>query len=256
MTLTVAGSSPAMPRPGSASSAYLLRHGETAVVFDLGSGALGKLQLSVDVGRLDAIVISHVHADHFFDLVPLRYGLKYGAVSRQDRLAVWLPPGGGAALDALRRAVSPDAPADFFDSVFAIAEYDPAQVLRVGDFRLSFCGTRHFIEAYAVRADSGGSSVVYSADTAPCDDLVELATGSTLFLCEAALGLGSENGRRGHSSAYEAGEMAARAGAGHLVLTHYPAQCDAQLLVDAARSHFDGAVSVATDGATIAVVPS
>ncbi len=102
-----------MPRPGGASSSYLIQTSNAAVLIDVGSGSLGKLQLFTEYARLDAILISHMHADHFFDLVPLRYGLKYGDVSRAQRLPLWLPPGGRGALEALRRAVATDAPADF-----------------------------------------------------------------------------------------------------------------------------------------------
>jgi ribonuclease BN (tRNA processing enzyme) len=245
-----------MPRPGGASSSYLVQAGEAAVLFDIGGGAAGKLQLAIEYPLLDAVVISHMHADHFFDLVPLRYGLKYGSGPRADRLPLWLPPGGAVALEALRRAVAADAPDDFFDSVFAVREYDPAKRLEVKDLRLSFRRTHHYVEAFAVRVDRDGASITYSADTAPCDAVVEHAATSSLFLCEAALGLDTEEGSRGHSSAYEAGEMARRAGVARLVLTHYPARYDAHALVEAARSRFTGPISAAEDGGQFSVLGS
>ncbi len=245
-----------MPRPGGASSSYLIESGNAAVLIDVGSGALGKLQLFTEYERLDAIVISHMHADHFFDLVPFRYGLKYGNASRAQRLALWLPSDGRRALEALRVAVATDAPADFFDAVFALEEYDPARALRVKDLRLSFCRTRHYVEAFAIRAECDGESITYSADTAPCEAVIEHARTSSLFLCEAALGLGSEEGERGHSSAWEAGEMAQRAGVERLVLTHYPAEYTPQALVEAAQTRFSGPVSAAEDGAQFSILGS
>jgi ribonuclease BN (tRNA processing enzyme) len=238
-----------MPRPGGASSAYLVRNESTAVLFDIGSGAVAKLQLAIEYSRLDAIVISHMHADHFFDLVPLRYALKYGERRRQARLPVWLPPGGRPALDALRKAVSHDAPGDFFDATFDVNEYDPDKPLDIRDLRLRFCHTLHYVDAYAVRVHCANGSLTYSADTAPCDAVVELARNSSFFLCEAALGLATEEGARGHCCALEAGEMARAAGVSHLVLTHYPAQYSPAALVAAARDAFSGTVTVADDGA-------
>ena len=230
-----------------------MRNDRTAVLFDMGNGAFAKLQLAIDEHALDAIVVSHMHADHFFDLVPLRYALKYGERRRDSRLPVWLPPGGRRALEALRTAVSQDAPDDFFETTFEISEYDSTQPLRVRDLTLRFCRTRHYVEAYAVRVECGNGSFTYSADTAPCGALLQLARGSSLFLCEAALGLSSEEGERGHSSAREAGEMAREARVGHLVLTHYPARYPATALVAAAQDVFAGRVSAADDGLEFSV---
>jgi ribonuclease BN (tRNA processing enzyme) len=237
-----------MPRPGGACSSYLVQTSDAAVLLDIGSGASGKLQLAIEYARLSAIVISHMHADHFFDLVPLRYGLKYGPSSSIRRLPLWLPPGGRTALDALTRAVAVDAPDDFFDEFFEVRHYEPESGLAVGSLHLRFGKTRHYVDAFAVRAQCGPASVIYSADSAPCDALVELARESSLFLCEAGLGLGDEPGRRGHSSAQEAGEMARAARAERLLLTHYPAACAPDSLVEAARRHFSGFVEAAQDG--------
>lgn len=217
-------------------------------LLDAGTGSFSKLQLGIDYTRLDAIVISHMHADHFFDLVPFRYALKYGHLPVDRRLPLWLPPGGGAALEALRKAVAVDAPDDFFASVFAVREYDPLQPLGVKDLQLRFARTRHYVKSFAIRVEGESCAIVYSADTAPCEAVIDLARGSSIFLCEAALGLGTEEGDRGHSSAEEAGEMAARADVARLVLTHYPSADSSEALVNAARRHFSGPIITADDG--------
>ncbi len=241
-----------MPRPGSACSAYLIETRETAVLLDVGHGAAGKLQTAIDPARLSAIVVSHMHADHFFDLVPLRYGLKYAGGSPQ-RISLWLPPGGRDTLGALAAVVRHGAHgSDFFGDAFTIREFDPERLLNVGDLRLTFRRTQHYIEAFAIRAERDGDAITYSADTAPCGAVVDHARDSTLFLCEAALGLGSESGERGHSSAREAGEMAAGAAVGRLVLTHYPGGDAVRDLVAAARQSYAGPIDTATDGLEIA----
>lgn len=237
-----------MPRPGGACSSYLIRTDDASVVLDLGIGAFAKLQLAIDPVQVDAIVVTHMHADHFFDLVPLHYTMKYGDVRFERRLPVWLPPGGRSSLEALRKAVSPDAREDFFAGCFSVDEYDPAEALCINDLALRFAQTRHFVDAYAIRAESGGASVAYSADTAPCEPVVALASEASLFLCEAAVGLAIEQGERGHSSASEAGEMAARARVGRLLLTHYSAAYAPLNLAEAAAKHFSGAVTAVDDG--------
>jgi ribonuclease BN (tRNA processing enzyme) len=243
-----------MPRPGSASSAYLVRSGAAAILLDAGTGSFAKLAQAINYTQLGAIVISHMHSDHFFDLVPFRYTLKYGHVPFDRRLAVRLPPGGRERLQALRRAVSRDTAEDFFETVFDVSEYDPNDRLIVGDVTLRFRRTRHHVETYAVRAECGGAAITYSADTAPCGAVVELAQGASIFLCEAGLGLEREEAaQRGHCNAEEAGDMARQAGVSRLVLTHYPAAFEPQALVDAARRRFSGTVVAAQDGLTLAV---
>jgi ribonuclease BN (tRNA processing enzyme) len=218
------------------------------VLFDLGSGALGNLQLTIDYPRLDAVVVSHMHADHFLDLIPLRYGLTYGPLVREGRLPLWLPPGGASVLRKLCGAFEREGGRDFLDGVFAVGEYDPSAPLDVGDLRLTFRKTVHYIDAYAIRAEHGTASVTYSGDTAPCDAVVDLARDCSLFLCEATLGLGSEEGPRGHSSSADAASMASKAGAHRLALTHYAATSTPEALIEAASRAFTGPVSVVDDG--------
>jgi ribonuclease BN (tRNA processing enzyme) len=253
MRLRTVGSSPSVPRPGRACSCYLVRTREAAVIFDLGSGALGNLQLTIDYSQIDAVVVSHMHADHFIDVIPLRYGLTYAPLRRKDRMPIWLPPGGSAILRKLCSVFVREGRGDFLDEVFTLREYDPSEPLEINDLRLTFSPTVHYIEAYSIRGVCGASSVTYSGDTAPCASVVEHARGCSLFLCEATLGLATEEGERGHSSAREAGEMARKAGVHRLALTHYGSAHAPGELVDAARSTFAGPVAVVDDGVDLSV---
>jgi ribonuclease BN (tRNA processing enzyme) len=246
--MRVVGSSPSVQRPGRACSCYLLRSRDAAVLLDIGSGALGNLHLAIDYPQLDAVIVSHMHADHFLDLVPLRYGLQYGPLLRDGRMPLWLPPGGVNVLRTIASAFVNEGPNDFLDEVFEVREYDPTLPLEINDMTLTFRRTRHYIETYAIRTERSNSSIVYSSDTAPCDSVVELARDCSLFLCEATIGLGIEQGERGHLTAEEAGHLAARAGAQRLILTHYGSTYAADELVEAAQSAFNGRVSIADDG--------
>lgn len=237
-----------MPRPGGACSCYLLQTDKARVLLDLGIGACAKLQLAVDHTLLDGIVISHMHPDHFFDLVPLRYGVKYGDPRPSQRVPVWIPPGGGKTLQALSELIEGVGATGFFADAFDVAEYDPAQPLVFSDLRLSFRQTEHYVDSFAVRVECNGGSLTYSADTAPCEAIVEHARSAGVFLCESALGLDTEEGERGHTSAEEAGEMASRASVKRLVLTHYPAAYAPEALIAAAKRNFNGPVDVATEG--------
>jgi ribonuclease BN (tRNA processing enzyme) len=199
----------------------MVDEGESPVVLDLGSGAFAYLRGLADYDRLGAVVISHMHTDHFFDLGPLRHALCYGVRRRAKKLPVHLPPDGLAILRAMVGAFPREVGDDFL-SVFELHEYDPSRPLAVEGTTLRFAPTAHYIPAFAVRWERDGASVTYSADTAPDPRVVALARGSDVFVCEATLRRDQiESGQRGHSSAAEAASMAREAGVRRLVLTHY-----------------------------------
>jgi len=242
-----------VPRPSRACSCYLVRSREASILFDLGSGAFSNLRDAFDYTDLDAVVISHMHADHFLDLIPLRYALKYGPLVREGRLTLYLPPGGADVLRQICAAFPPEGAGSFLDEVFNLHEYDMRQPLEINDLRLTFTRTVHYIESYAVRAECQTSSLVYSSDTAPCESVVNLAKDAELFLCECTLGLGEEESPRGHTSSREAGRMAKQAEVGRLVLTHYGSDYAPGELEDYAEQEFRGPTAVADDGMELSI---
>jgi ribonuclease BN (tRNA processing enzyme) len=226
-----------------------VRSRDAAVLFDLGSGAFSNLREAIDYPQLDAVVISHMHADHFLDLIPLRYALKYGPLLRGSKLALFLPPGGSEMLNKLCSAFDSEGAPDFLGEVYDIREYDPKKPLEINDLRLTFAKAMHYIDSYAVRAETGNSNMTYSSDTTPCESVINLARKSELFLCECTLGLGEPDAPpRGHSTAAEAGTMAEQAGTGRLMLTHYGSDYAAGELETEASSRFSGPCAVADDG--------
>jgi ribonuclease BN (tRNA processing enzyme) len=247
-SLTILGSSCSIPRPGRACSSYLLEANGQRVLLDLGSGAFANLRRYIASDALDAIVISHMHTDHFLDLIPLRYALRYGERTRRDHITLYLPPGGIAMLEQLGQTLSRES-GDFFHDVYEMREYDTRQAISLAGGSLRFASTTHYIDAYAMRYEVAGGSIVYSSDTAYNEGVARLAERADLFLCEATLGAsGRETGDvHGHISAEEAGRLAQLAGVKQLLLTHYGAECDTQELKRAACSTYQGEVSVADD---------
>ncbi|MBV9270182.1 MAG: hypothetical protein JO165_03755 [Candidatus Eremiobacteraeota bacterium] len=154
--------------------------------------------------------------------------------------------------DELNRVVAPFADdASFFEEVMEFRTYRQDAPVELDGLTVRFARTRHYIEAYAMRVESGTTAMTYSADTAPDESVVDLARDGDIFLCEAALGAdGRDHEPRGHSNAHEAGGMAESAGVKHLVITHYDAQADPKLMAAAARTQFGGTVSIADDGVT------
>lgn len=252
MRVTVLGAGPACPNPGGACAGYLFKEGQTRLLLDCGPGVLGQLQKHVHYRQLSAVVITHLHPDHFFDLIPFRYGLKYGPHEGEPRCPrLYLPPGDTETLMAVIHPINPSP--TFFSELFQVEEFDPAEELPIGDLILRFAPANHYIPTYAVAVEGKGK-VVFSSDTGPCDELVALAQGADLFLCEATLptreGWPEE---WGHLSAQEAGEMARRAEVKRLVLTHTWDGYDKATLIAEARGVFGGPVEVAVEGAVYEV---
>lgn len=251
--LTVLGSGVAWANPGGVSSGYLVRAAGAALLMDCGTGTLGRLRAAFNPQDLDAIIVSHLHADHFMDLVGLRYGTKYGGLGGAAALPVWLPPGGIEKLAQIGIAL--DGSASFFADEFELREYDPSRSVTVGNLTVQLRRVQHYIPSHAMRIEVGGSSLVYSADAAPCDALVAHARGASALLCEAAMLHHGQDERepekRGHLTAGEAGMIAQQAGVGRLFITHAPLELDDPgRAAREAAVQFSGPVERVVDGQT------
>ncbi|MEA2537885.1 MAG: hypothetical protein QOF11_2119 [Chloroflexota bacterium] len=222
MRLTVLGCGPATPQPDTPASGLLVQTASSAILLDCGQGVAARLVGRVEPAALAAVVIGHMHADHFIDLAGLRYAFAWGGRS-VDRLPVLLPPGGLALFADLAGVVSERT--GFFDDAFDVREYDPAVEQRVGDLTMSFIPGRHYVPAWGVQLSAtDGTRLVYAGDTGPNPDLVAAARGADVLVCEATLGSAADDDpeRRGHLSLDEAVDHGRRAGVGRLVATHYP----------------------------------
>jgi ribonuclease BN (tRNA processing enzyme) len=250
----VLGSSCSIPRPARASSAYLIETPAVAIVADLGTGGFANLVRFRTPESIDAVVVSHMHADHFIDVIPLRYALRYGARTHDRRVRLLLPPGGTEILHAMVTPFAGEADA-FLDDVFAIETYDVATPVTIGDVTVTFAPTKHYIDCYAMRFAMHDLTFVYSADTGPDDAVVAFARDATFLLCEATLEEAEEALEpRGHLSSREAGLLATHAGAKALLLSHYPASANPPEMVRAAAATYDGPIRVVDDADRIELV--
>jgi len=250
--LTVLGGSAAWPNPGQGCSSYLLRAGHESLVLDCGADTLLELRKHVNYAAVDAVVLSHLHADHMLDLVPYRYGLVYGPVRPERPIPLWIPAGSRATLDALGLAVGgySEPGMSFWDGAFDLLEYDPAIDLDIGSFHIAFAATQHFSACYAMRISVGDRVLVYSADTGAIEPLIEFTRGAHLLLAEATEDSVpvEPSPIRGHVSPSEAGLLGKQAGVEQLVLTHLWAERPDADTLAAARGAFDGVVSIAKPG--------
>jgi len=251
LRLVVLGNSGAYPGPRGACSGYLVVEGDTRLLLDCGPGVMANVQTHLSIEDLSAVFISHMHPDHFMDLVPLRYAYVYGKHRRSRPLPVYLPPGGDEMWERIGAVF--DETDGAFSAPYALSEYKEGRSCRVGALNVRVSPLPHHVPGYGFEV-RGGGKFVYSGDTRPCPELVALAQGADLFLCEATF-LEDEvvSGERGHLTAREAGEIAAEAGVGRLLLTHIHPDVDARDSLETARAAFDGDVSLAELGETYTV---
>lgn len=250
MRITVLGKSPAWPDAGGACSGYLIEDESTSVLLDCGSGVFPKLRSSMDYVDLDAVVITHLHADHVLDLIPFASALAYSPRQQQTPAlpSLHAPPGAREKLRAIGSG-SGMAP-EHVERSFALREYDPGEALAIGQLKVRFCPVPHFVPTNAVQVTSAtGGRFTFSADTGPSESLVEFARDSDLLLIEATLPSPELEGPRGHLTAEEAGEHGRLARVARVVLTHISDESDAdRARGDAART-FGGEVEIAREGA-------
>ena len=250
MRIRVIGCSGSFAGPDSAASSYLLEEtdadGRTwRVLLDLGSGAFGPLQSAIDPTELDAVIVSHLHPDHFLDVTGLEVFWAYH--ERTD--LPQLPVHGPAALpDRLAAVLSRDGHVpDGVDRVpFAYGAIEDGQLLEIGPLRIEVRAVLHPVEAYGFRITSGDQVLAYSGDTDTCSALLDLAADADLFLCEAGYIEGRDDRFSGvHLTGLRAGQAAVTANAGRVVLTHIAAWTDPAVPLAEARSVYSGPLELA-----------
>ncbi len=249
MRLTVLGSSGTYTRADAVCSGYLVRTDTTTVMVDAGNGSSSNLQAEVDLSELDAIVISHQHADHCVDLI----GLHHGVRARGDvatGIPLYSPPG---VIDLLTELTSREAPYVFEDS-FDLQSVQAGDTFTVGDIRFRLYPSIHPVPTISMRIEAGGRVLTYSADSAGGPALIEAAQDADLFLCEATWqGEKLDHPPGIHLTAYDAADVATAANVKRLMLTHIAGNLDRDVSLAQAQTRFDGPVSLAFDRLTVDV---
>jgi ribonuclease BN (tRNA processing enzyme) len=248
--LTVVGCAGSFPGPDSPASCYLLEApylGRTfRLVLDLGNGAYGALQRHVDPYTVDAVGLSHLHADHCMDMCSYYVARKYHPEGPRPPIPVYGPFGTADRLAvAYGLPVEPGMREEF--DFRAWLEQDSREI---GPFVVSVAPACHPVESYLIRLEHDGHSLVYTGDTGPTQALGDLARGADLLLSEATFRSGDDNPPDLHLTGRQAGEYADQARVGRLVVTHVPAWHDPTDLAAEARAAFGGVVEVARAGAT------
>ena len=243
------GCSGSFAGPEGAASSYLLEHEDEGgrtwrVLMDLGSGAFGPLQNVIDPADLDAVIISHLHPDHYLDLTGLEVFWAYHSRTDLGQLPIHAPAPLPERLSAVLSRVG-DVPDGVTCSPFAHHALADGSRFTIGPFEIEARAVLHPVEAYGFRIAVDGATLAYSGDTDECEALDELARGADLFLCEAGYIEGRDDRFAGvHLTGRRAGQAATRAGVGHLALTHIPAWTDPAIPLAEAQEVHSGPITM------------
>jgi ribonuclease BN (tRNA processing enzyme) len=260
--ITVLGKSPSWQDAGGACSGYLVEEDGFALLLDCGNGVFSKLRHYRDYVDVDAVLISHLHADHFLDLVPFSYALQYAprqqpvavggwpGTSRPAHPQLYAPMGAG---EVFRHLVACWGHEELIERAFELSEYDGPDSLSLGPFTVRFCEVPHYTRTFAVELSVNGGRFTYSADCSPNDQLVRFAHDTDLLLIEATLPRPERTGVRGHLTPSEAGEHGRRAAARRVVLTHFSDELDPDWARAEATAGYGAPVELAHEGAIYAV---
>lgn len=250
MKLTIIGCAGSYPSQESPASCYLLEapfEGRTyRLLVDLGSGALGSLQRYCDLRDIDAIAISHMHADHCFDMSGLYVVSKYHPDGAYRQIPLHAPSGSAAQLDTICGVHGDETIAGQFD----LHDWTDDEVVQLGPFEVVARQVVHPIASYGMRITAGGRTLVYSADTGPTDMLSEFVAGADSFLCEASFVESGTNPPELHLTGAEAGRYATAGGVGRLLVTHVPAWTDRAEVESDVKSTWDGPYELVEVGST------
>lgn len=248
MELTVLGASGTWPTDGTATSGYLVRHEGFNLYMDAGTGTLANLQAHIPISEIHGIIISHAHPDHFVDLYPTFYARHYGSLG-EPGLPAFFPVSFARKLEAV---ISEDSRAAM-RAAFDRRDVEPGGAFELGPFRIRTEPMEHLgLPALGFRIEAGGAVLAYTGDSGPTDAIVRLAAGADVLLSEATW-QDHNVPLPFHLSARQAGEHAARAGVGRLVLTHIWPTLDREVSRGQAAESFPGPIDLAVEGMCLEV---
>jgi ribonuclease BN (tRNA processing enzyme) len=247
MRLTVLGAGPAYTdRQGASGACYLVSEGTTHVLLDLGQGSFTRIFPHVAPPDLAAVVVSHLHPDHFIDLVPMRHYLRY-EFHPPRRMRVIGPSALAERLDALHG--EPGFTAEALD-----AEPLGDATRRIGALHLEARLVTHTDESYAVRVSgASGPGLVYSGDCGRADDMVPLIRPGDVLLSEVSFGPGPTPVDVFHLDGPAVGRVAAATGVGRVLLTHLLMGRDPDQTIASVRAFYDGPVELVWPGTHVEI---
>jgi ribonuclease BN (tRNA processing enzyme) len=248
--LTVIGCAGSFAGPDSPASCYLVEapfEGRTyRLLVDLGSGAFGPLQRYSTIRDIDAIALSHLHADHCFDMSGFYVVSRYHPDGAFLPIPVLAPEGAGQFLASAYGSGENSGMLEQFD----FRAWQDGGTEQLGPFSVTSVLVNHPVPAFAIRITSTAGTLVYSGDTGRSEALAALVEGADLFLCEASFVESATNPPDLHLTGAEAGGYAARGAVGRLLVTHVPSWTDPSEVESDVKTTWDGPFELVAAGST------
>lgn len=241
MQMTVLGCYGPYPPAGAACSGYLVQEEGCNILIDCGNGTLSRLQQYLNFWELDAILLSHLHADHVSDIMIMRYGLEmaYKQGRRSEPLPLYAPAEPISEFERLS-----------YKNAYLVEALNPEQEIHIGPFLIKAMVGVHAIPTMALRIETTIGILVYTGDTEYFAGLIGFACEADLFLCEANYqDLDLHQNLPNHLSASQAAQIAAAAGVKRALLTHHHPDRNLAVSIEEARKYYPG-IEAATEGAT------
>lgn len=262
MRLTVVGCTGSMSGPHAPASSYLVQAkgpdpetGEIRtfnVVLDLGPGSFGALWRYIDARKIDAVLLSHLHADHMGDIVSLHVHRRWFPTGPLGPITLAGPEG---LMDRVR-GVDGVGEEETYAGEFTPLILEDGKPFEIGPLKITPYEAWHTVPAFGFRIEGPSEGdpahrveLAYTGDTDTCPRIEQMAEGVQLLLSEAGFTAADEV-RGVHLTGARAAEIAKKAGVGSMVLTHIQPWTDPLVVVHEARAIWDGAISTAYAGAT------
>jgi len=209
-----------------------------------GNPAQALLKSGITAAALDALVLTHAHPDHLYALPSLIHNL--WLMKRSRPLTILCNSATETRAKKLIDVFSLFSRKEMFP--FEWIPMDEGTFDGIPGLRVSLFPVNHPVPASGVKIEIAASALVYSADTGPCERLVEAAAGANALIHEATGGSRSETALNadGHSSGRQAGMCAQIAGVDVLFLCHfdYASSHPIAEIEQEARTAFSGRVIV------------
>lgn len=240
MKITTIGYWGAYPEANEATSGYLLQSDGKNILIDCGSGVLSNLQNHIDLVALDAVILSHYHADHITDIYSLQYAMRIlmDLKKREKPLYIY-----GHNQDEKFETLN-------YHHYTVACPIDENSLIKFGDLTFTFIKNVHADLCFAMRIQKEDKSFVYTADTGWNEELINFSKGADLLICEASLYNENYGVVSGHLTAGEAGRLGDMARVKHLVLSHLPHFGNHEKLLKEAKEHFKEEVELAKNSKT------